>query len=184
MSVSITKQSITLAFFKLLYEKPYKKITVSDVTEKAGVNRMTFYYHFKDIDDLVLKKIEEEFLEICKSALALGELSNAYLNVYLLVARHKELAKKIYPEFDMHRLISFLSPLAFKLASSLVKKNAKNHISGKLEEALTHSVACCMIGSFIEWLNSDMENDPREIAANQSLILDAAINGAINKGKA
>ncbi len=34
----------------MLTEKPLDKITVTDLTEHCGVNRMTFY-HFKDIYD-------------------------------------------------------------------------------------------------------------------------------------
>lgn len=181
MSTAITKQAITLAFFKLLYEKPYKKITVSDVTAEAGVNRMTFYYHFKDIDDLVFKKIEETFLEICKKSVVSGDCSSAYLNVYLMVARHRELAKKIYPEFDIHRLVSFLSPLAFKLASYSVKIKAGNRIASEMKDIVIHSVACCMIGSFIDWLNSDMEKDPHELVKGQSVFLNAAIDSVLHK---
>ncbi len=181
MSVSVTKQAITLAFFKLLETKPYKKITVSDVTALAGVNRMTFYYHFKDIDDLVLKCIEEKFIDICKSASLTADVSSAYLNVYLMVARHGELAKKIYPEFDMHRLVSFLSPLAFKLAAYLVKHKVTKPISKEMKEIIVHSLSCCMVGSFIEWLNSDMKKDPHELVRGQGALFEATINGITKK---
>lgn len=181
MSVSITKQALTLAFFNLLIKKPYKKITVSDVTSEAGVNRMTFYYHFKDIDDLVLKKIEEIFISICKKSVLSGDYSSAYLNVYLAVLRHRELAKKVYPEFDMHRLTSFLFSLAFKLASYSVKQKAGNKISENMKDTIIHSVACCMVGSFIEWLNSDMQKDPCEIVNGQVTFFNAAIDGVIKK---
>lgn len=45
---------------RLLAEKPYEKITVTDVTTEAGLNRGTFYAHFSSIDDLrdtVLRKL-------------------------------------------------------------------------------------------------------------------------------
>ena len=34
-------------------QKPLTKITINDIDEDCGINRMTFYYHFKDIYDLV-----------------------------------------------------------------------------------------------------------------------------------
>ena len=49
----ITKRALENALKTLLLKKPLNKITISDVTEECGVNRMTFYYHFKDIYDLV-----------------------------------------------------------------------------------------------------------------------------------
>ena len=48
-----TKRALEASLKKLLLEKPLNKITINDITEDCGVNRMTFYYHFKDIYDLV-----------------------------------------------------------------------------------------------------------------------------------
>lgn len=59
-----TKEIIAKTFTELLDEKPMSKITVKDIVERCGVNRNTFYYHFKDIPDVVefiLKKKWERF---------------------------------------------------------------------------------------------------------------------------
>lgn len=37
------------AFWRSLEEMPYGKVTVRDITERAHVNRNTFYYHYEDI---------------------------------------------------------------------------------------------------------------------------------------
>ena len=49
MSKSTTKKAIAFALKDLLSEKPLDKITINDIAEDCGINRMTFYYHFKDI---------------------------------------------------------------------------------------------------------------------------------------
>ena len=48
-----TKKIIRDAFWELLEEKPYNKITVQDIVNRCQVNRNTFYYHFEDKYDLV-----------------------------------------------------------------------------------------------------------------------------------
>ena len=48
-----TKYALEDALKKLLLQKPIDKITINDLTEECGISRMTFYYHFKDIYDLV-----------------------------------------------------------------------------------------------------------------------------------
>lgn len=40
------------AYISLLTEKPYEKITVTDVTRQAGLNRGTFYAHFDNMSEL------------------------------------------------------------------------------------------------------------------------------------
>ena len=49
----VTKRALEASLKNLLLQKPLSKITISDITEDCGINRMTFYYHFKDIYDLV-----------------------------------------------------------------------------------------------------------------------------------
>ena len=61
-----TKYALENSLKKLLLQKPLNKITINDITEDCGINRMTFYYHFRDIYDLV----EWVCLEDAKKALA------------------------------------------------------------------------------------------------------------------
>ena len=48
-----TKRALEDSLKHLLLKKPLNKITINDIAEDCGINRMTFYYHFKDIYDLV-----------------------------------------------------------------------------------------------------------------------------------
>lgn len=47
------------AFLQLLSEKPYEKITVTDVTSAADLNRGTFYAHFESMNALRDKVFDE-----------------------------------------------------------------------------------------------------------------------------
>ena len=48
-----TKLALEASLKKLLLKKPVDKITINDLTEDCGISRMAFYYHFKDIYDLI-----------------------------------------------------------------------------------------------------------------------------------
>ena len=56
----ITKRALEASLKKMLLKKPVTKITISDITEDCGVNRATFYYHFKDIYVLIEWSCEED----------------------------------------------------------------------------------------------------------------------------
>ena len=47
------------ALIKLLNEKPYEEISITELCEEAGVNRGSFYYHFVDKDDMISKFKEQ-----------------------------------------------------------------------------------------------------------------------------
>jgi AcrR family transcriptional regulator len=51
--VERTKSWIFDALMLLMDEKPYNKITVSDICERAGIARPTFYRNFDDKDDVI-----------------------------------------------------------------------------------------------------------------------------------
>ena len=50
---NITKKALEASLKKLMLKKPLDKITIRDITDDCGISRMTFYYHFQDIYDLV-----------------------------------------------------------------------------------------------------------------------------------
>lgn len=52
------------ALMALMLEKPYAKITVTDITDRAGIARPTFYLHFEDKNDLLVYSIDLFFAEL------------------------------------------------------------------------------------------------------------------------
>lgn len=42
-----TKRALAASLKNLLLKKPLDKITINDIAEDCGINRMTFYYHLK-----------------------------------------------------------------------------------------------------------------------------------------
>ena len=50
---NFTEKAIKEAFVELLGEKPLSGITVKDIVERCGINRNSFYYHFRDIPSLI-----------------------------------------------------------------------------------------------------------------------------------
>ena len=58
------RQYIITAFRELLVEKPYEKIKVQHITDRAGISRTTFYLHFQDKEDLLHVVTEELLTEL------------------------------------------------------------------------------------------------------------------------
>ena len=58
-SKKLTRECITTALLLLIEEKPYEKISISEITEKAGVSRMAYYRNYSDKDDILLSYIIE-----------------------------------------------------------------------------------------------------------------------------
>ena len=62
-----SKKLINDALADLLEEKPLEKITVTDVVNRADINRGTFYAHYRDIPDVVDHLIQQTFSAISEA---------------------------------------------------------------------------------------------------------------------
>lgn len=67
--VRLTLALIQGAFLGLLREKPIRNISVKELCARAGINRGTFYLHYKDIYDLY-ERMEQKLLEDLDGLLA------------------------------------------------------------------------------------------------------------------
>lgn len=61
--VKRTRLLLEHAFMEVLREKGFQTVTVQDITERAGVNRATFYAHFADKYALLDHSIRQGFLQ-------------------------------------------------------------------------------------------------------------------------
>lgn len=59
-----SRKLIKAALAELLQEKPLDKITVTEVVNRAQINRGTFYAHYSDIPDVIHQMVEEIFCRI------------------------------------------------------------------------------------------------------------------------
>lgn len=65
-----SKQMIRQAYLELLQEKPYEKITATDIIQRADINRSTFYAHYPDargILDEIMAEITQMFQTLLSS---------------------------------------------------------------------------------------------------------------------
>lgn len=90
MSDSLTtKKALADSLRALMKKKSLEKITVSDLVKNSGLNRQTFYYHFRDKYDLVNWIIDSEIISAFSSAAVNGSWSDSLLEALSLMKREK-----------------------------------------------------------------------------------------------
>ncbi|MDR1093180.1 MAG: TetR/AcrR family transcriptional regulator [Clostridiales bacterium] len=62
LRIQKTLREIRAAFAELSRARPIEKITVKELCAKALINKATFYFHYKNIGELI-EEIEDEFVE-------------------------------------------------------------------------------------------------------------------------
>lgn len=93
-----SRKLINAALADLLQEKPLEKITVTEVVNRAGINRGTFYAHYTDIPDVVNHLVQQAFSAIQE---ALTEPSSSFAEAaHILMARIQSILEEDLPFFQ------------------------------------------------------------------------------------
>jgi AcrR family transcriptional regulator len=136
-----TRMFLEEAFSELLHEKDFQSISVQDITERAGINRATFYAHFPDKFALFEFKIRQEFR---------AEIEKRTLN-----ACH-------YSEDNLRALIQAVCEF-IREASGQCKSPR-----GQFEPLMEAQVKEQIKDLFMTWLDQTESNIPAEIAATSA----------------
>ena len=82
------------SFKELALKQPIEKITIKEITDKAGVIRPTFYNHFQDKYDLLEWIIDKELLEPVEPLIQNGMINEALVLLFSGIEREKEFYTK------------------------------------------------------------------------------------------
>ena len=155
-----TKEIIARTFTELLDEKPMSKVTVKDIVERCGVNRNTFYYHFRDIPDVVefiLKKKWDEILEAPQEKASILECME---EMAALVRSNRKLMLNVYRSVKRDTFLFYMNEVATYIITEYFDKNMNEFNLDKREiQMLIKYYKCLFIGILIEWLDHGLEDD-------------------------
>jgi probable dihydroxyacetone kinase regulator len=165
MSV-LTKKAIVASFIKLLREKPFDKISVSDITAETGVARMTFYYHFKDVYDMVDYVIQEKLSAAVSKNFTYETWREDYIAVFESVAKEKSFFLKMFNALDLRKIEVYLSGFARKYVKAVIDGHAEHRgvsLDEGRREMLSDIFGYAVVGTLLNWIKNGMKEDPTEI---------------------
>ena len=180
MSSLTTKKAIALAFREILKEKSLSKITINDIAQKSDINRQTFYYHFKDVYDLVEWICLTESDNILKQKVDYSSWQEAFLNLFLLLKQDQSFVQSIYHNVSYDLLAKNIYKLVFPIIYNVVK-NKTNNIKIKEEDLIfiADFYKYSFVAIVLKWVEDGMEKDPQEIVNRVSDIVTGTIENAI-----
>ena len=155
-----TKEIIAKTFTELLDEKPMSKITVKDIVERCGVNRNTFYYHFKDIPDVVefiLKKKWDEILEHPQDRASILECMEEMAD---LVRNNRKVMLNVYRSVKKDTFLFYMNEISNYIIMEYFRKNADQFDLDEGEiRILIQYYKCLFTGFLMEWLDNNLKSD-------------------------
>lgn len=180
----VTKRALEQSLKNLLLKKPLTKITVGDITDDCGINRMTFYYHFKDIYDLV----EWSCLEDAKRALDEKKTYDTWqqglLQIFKAVQENKPFILNVYRCVHREQVEKYLQPLVDQLLLNVINEEAVGiTVRDEDKQFIAQVYSYMFIGLMLDWIKDDMREDPQQIVEKLSKLIKGSVSVALSRFK-
>lgn len=118
-----SRKLICHALLELLDEKPLEKITVTDITTRADVNRGTFYLHYSSVNE-VISELQDGYIAKMDQYFAALDIPLTIDNIMIVTA---ECLKSIYDQNQpkymaliFHQQLSFADKVCRSLQDRLL----------------------------------------------------------------
>lgn len=160
MTAFSAREAIKAAALRLLEERPLREITVKDIVQECGVNRNTFYYHFRDIPALLEELITDQADRIiaaqgpalsladCLETAARFALDHRQAVLHINQSTHRDLFELCLMDVCRRVVEDFAAAAAGSLPVPLEDR-----------EIIIRFYQCECFGQIMAWLNDGMRYD-------------------------
>lgn len=178
----VTKRALEQSLKNLLLKKPLTKITINDIAEDCGINRMTFYYHFKDIYDLV----EWACVEDARKALAEKHTYDTWqqglLQIFEVVRENKPFVMNVYRCVHQEQVERYIKPLVDHLIMEIIDEEIGTMMVQEIDKAFIARVySYIFVGIMLDWIKDDMHEDPQKIVDRLAQLIKGTIQEALRR---
>ena len=159
-NINITKRVIRESFLQLLNEKPLGKITVKDITDRCGVNRNTFYYHYQDIPELVEEICSMQVDRIIQDYPSLTSIEECLDTAMKVILDNKRAVMHIYNSDNRSTYVNSLWRICEYMVSTYVNTVfSDSQLSDEDRSLIIRYHKCECFGMILDWISTGMKED-------------------------
>lgn len=178
----ITKRAIEASLKNLLLKKPFDKITINDIAEDCGISRMTFYYHFKDIYDLVEWACEEDVKKILEDKDDYKTWTQGFLNLFEEVLKNKPFILNVYRSVGREQVENYLYKIVYDLLLNVVEEKAQGMtVRDEDKEFVADFYKYAFVGLMLDWVKNGMKEDPHKIVKKVEFLLSGSLSVSLER---
>ena len=179
-----TKQALEASLKRMLLKKPLDKITIRDITEDCGISRMAFYYHFKDIYDLIEWACVEDASRALEGKKTYDTWQQGFLQIFEAVLDNKPFILNVYHSVSREQVEIYLYKLTYDLLIGVVEeKSAGMNVREEDKKFIADFYKYAFVGLMLDWVRHDMKGDPHRIIEDLSVVMHGNVAAALERFK-
>ena len=173
-----TKRKLADALKRAMEKKSFESITVTSLLEECDITRSTFYYHFKDIYDLMIWMFDQEAVALMEYSRDAETWSDGMLLVFRYVTENAAVCRcalsnpGVGREYLRRFCVKGCQAVMMCFIDSLNIPAREEH-----RQFIARFYTQAMVSPLIDWLESGMRQTPEEMIA----LYDIAMRGAVRE---
>lgn len=176
-----TKLALEESLKKLLQHKKIDKITINDLTTECGISRMSFYYHFKDIYDLVEWVCVEDGKRALQDKKTYDTWQEGMLQIFESVLENKVFILNVYSSISREKIENYLYKLTYNLIADVVEEKCEGiELAAQDKAFIAEFYKYAFVGIMLDWIDRGMKDDYQEIVRKMSITLHGNITNSIH----
>lgn len=176
----ITKKALAAAVSELLWEKPLDKITVKEITDKCGLTRNAFYYHFSDVYRLLEWMLTSKADEIIANFRKEENWQRGFEMALRFLYDNKRIINNIYKFIDRGHLEGYLDKVVGAYALDLVRiHTAKSNAGEETQKLVADFYKNAFMGLVTRWVENDMKMHPKKMAKMCDIMFKGTVDQAV-----
>ena len=179
---NLTKKALVQSLKKCLEEKPIDRVTINDIVDDCGLNRMTFYYHFSSIYDCFIWGATEEVKEALEQCRSHNTWDEGLLAIFRKAEENKTYVINVYRSINREDLERHLYSLVSELLLPMLKEESRQYrVSEKDLEFILDFYKFSIVGTLLKWISSNMEESPEDIVQQFRLMLQDTVGKILQR---
>lgn len=179
-----TKQDLADTLKLLMTEKSFEQITIHDLTERCGIRRQTFYYHFKDIYDLLCWMFQQEITPLIEAHTGPSLWQDGLLQLFHYLDANRDVClcalrssgRDYLKRFFEHQVDFLIRSTIEQIGSST---GALNLIATEKDiQFMTQFFKVSLAAILESWLLGELDYTPEELIQFTDRMLQDHIRGA------
>ena len=143
---------------------------------------MTFYYHFKDIYDLVEWSCLEDARQALENNKTQDTWQQGFLQIFEAVRDNKPFIMNVYRCVHREQVEKYLEPLVDQLICGVMDdEGAGLLVRDEDKKFIARVYSYIFIGLMMDWISSDMREDPQNIVDRLSKLIRGSVSEALHR---
>lgn len=175
-----TKLALEASLKNMMAKKSFSRITIQDITDDCGISRMAFYYHFKDIYDLLEWSSTRDARKAMDGNVTSGTWQKGLESTFEIMVENRELLLNVFQSIPHERIERYFYGKAYALIYDLIEE--KYSTCGLKEEDkvfIADFFKYCIAGIFIQWIRTGMKEDYHVIEKQLETVLMGSVDHAV-----